>query len=54
MPGGWFGDRVWGPRKTVAIAGGVIMLGHLDRLALPSEGTFFAGLRPSWPSARAC
>ncbi|MBA4866379.1 MFS transporter [Streptomyces sp. PSKA54] len=43
MPGGWFGDRVWGPRKTVAIAGGVIMLGHLT-LALPSEGTFFAGL----------
>lgn len=43
MPGGWFGDRVWGPRKTVAIAGGVIMLGHLT-LALPSSGTFYAGL----------
>ncbi|MGW1030011.1 oligopeptide:H+ symporter [Streptomyces sp. NPDC002577] len=43
MPGGWFGDRVWGPRKTVAVAGAVIMLGHLT-LALPSEGTFFAGL----------
>ncbi|WP_411082521.1 oligopeptide:H+ symporter [Streptomyces sp. cmx-18-6] len=43
MPGGWFGDRVWGPRKTVAIAGGIIMIGHLT-LALPSEGTFFAGL----------
>lgn len=43
MPGGWFGDRVWGPRKTVAIAGGVIMAGHLV-LALPWEGTFFAGL----------
>ncbi|CAL9557554.1 MFS transporter [Streptomyces sp. ICN988] len=43
MPGGWFGDRVWGPRKTVAIAGGVIMLGHLT-LALPSAGTFYAGL----------
>ncbi|MFF3347620.1 oligopeptide:H+ symporter [Streptomyces sp. NPDC002779] len=43
MPGGWFGDRVWGPRKTVAVAGAVIMLGHLT-LALPSSGTFFAGL----------
>ncbi|WP_030423066.1 MULTISPECIES: oligopeptide:H+ symporter [unclassified Streptomyces] len=43
MPGGWFGDRVWGPRKTVAIAGGIIMLGHLT-LALPASGTFFAGL----------
>ena len=21
MPGGWFGDRFWGPRKTVAVAG---------------------------------
>ncbi|MEV0094694.1 oligopeptide:H+ symporter [Streptomyces sp. NPDC050738] len=43
MPGGWFGDRVWGPRKTVAIAGAVIMVGHLT-LALPSSGTFFVGL----------
>ncbi|MEV6795074.1 oligopeptide:H+ symporter [Streptomyces sp. NPDC051320] len=43
MPGGWFGDRVWGPRKTVAVATAVIMLGHLT-LALPSQGTFFVGL----------
>ncbi|MFI1972921.1 MFS transporter [Streptomyces cinnamoneus] len=43
MPGGWFGDRVWGPRKTVAIAGGVIMAGHLC-LALPGQAAFFAGL----------
>jgi len=43
LPGGWFGDRVWGPRKTVAVAGGVIMLGHLT-LALPSSGSFYAGL----------
>ncbi|WP_392671060.1 oligopeptide:H+ symporter [Streptomyces sp. LN785] len=43
MPGGWFGDRVWGPRKTVAVAGAVIMVGHLT-LALPMQGTFFAGL----------
>ncbi|GGM05164.1 MFS transporter [Streptomyces fumigatiscleroticus] len=43
MPGGWFGDRVWGPRKTTAVAGAVIMLGHL-MLALPTSGTFFGGL----------
>jgi POT family proton-dependent oligopeptide transporter len=43
MPGGWFGDRVWGPRKTVAISALVIMAGHLT-LALPGEGPFFAGL----------
>ncbi|MEU3979750.1 oligopeptide:H+ symporter [Streptomyces sp. NPDC026672] len=43
LPGGWFADRVLGPRKTVAVAGAVIMLGHLT-LALPSAGTFYAGL----------
>ncbi|MEW1718695.1 oligopeptide:H+ symporter [Streptomyces sp. NPDC093109] len=43
MPGGWLGDRVWGPRKTVTIAACTIMLGHLT-LALPGSGTFFAGL----------
>jgi POT family proton-dependent oligopeptide transporter len=43
MPGGWFGDRVWGPRKTVTISASVIMLGHLT-LALPGQLTFFAGL----------
>lgn len=43
LPGGWFADRVLGPRKTVAVAGLVILLGHLT-LALPSPGTFFAGL----------
>ncbi|MER5794634.1 oligopeptide:H+ symporter [Streptomyces sp. NPDC001980] len=43
LPGGWFADRVLGPRKTVAVAGTIIMLGHLT-LALPSAGTFFAGL----------
>jgi POT family proton-dependent oligopeptide transporter len=43
MPGGWFGDRVWGPRKTVTIAGSVIMAGHLV-LALPTDGTFYFGL----------
>ncbi|MFF8291168.1 peptide MFS transporter [Streptomyces sp. NPDC016309] len=43
MPGGWFGDRVWGARKTVAIAGSVIMVGHLS-LALPGQAMFFVGL----------
>ncbi|MEU6406088.1 oligopeptide:H+ symporter [Streptomyces sp. NPDC046985] len=43
LPGGWFADRVLGPRKTVAVAGSVIVLGHLT-LALPWSGSFFAGL----------
>ncbi|MFD5552274.1 peptide MFS transporter [Streptomyces sp. NPDC127068] len=43
MPGGWFGDRVWGPRKTVAVAASVIMAGHIT-LALPGQAPFFAGL----------
>ncbi|MFD7629365.1 peptide MFS transporter [Streptomyces sp. NPDC059851] len=43
MPGGWFGDRVWGARKTVAVAGVVIMAGHVS-LALPGQIAFFVGL----------
>ncbi|MFJ2403929.1 peptide MFS transporter [Streptomyces xanthochromogenes] len=43
MPGGWFGDRVWGARKTVAIAGFVIMAGHFS-LAIPGQAMFFVGL----------
>ncbi len=43
MPGGWFGDRVWGARKTVTIASFVIMAGHVA-LALPGQISFFAGL----------
>ncbi|MCX4511267.1 oligopeptide:H+ symporter [Streptomyces sp. NBC_01619] len=43
MPGGWFGDRVWGARKTVAIAGFVIMAGHVS-LAVPGQAMFFVGL----------
>ncbi|MEV6245931.1 oligopeptide:H+ symporter [Streptomyces sp. NPDC051742] len=43
MPGGWFGDRVWGARKTVTIAASVIMLGHVS-LALPGQAMFFVGL----------
>ncbi|MGW3203114.1 peptide MFS transporter [Streptomyces sp. NPDC001135] len=43
LPGGWFADRVLGPRKTVAVAGLIIMLGHLC-LALPVAASFFVGL----------
>ncbi|WP_086794020.1 peptide MFS transporter [Streptomyces thermovulgaris] len=44
MPGGWLGDRVWGPRRTVAIAAVTIMAGHAV-LALPGgQAPFFAGL----------
>ncbi|WP_066950288.1 peptide MFS transporter [Streptomyces lushanensis] len=43
LPGGWLGDRVWGPRRTVTIAACTIMTGHLV-LALPGSRSFFAGL----------
>ncbi|MFD6973025.1 peptide MFS transporter [Streptomyces sp. NPDC059979] len=43
MPGGWFGDRVWGARKTVAVASFIIMAGHVA-LALPGQMAFFVGL----------
>ncbi|WP_314174546.1 peptide MFS transporter [Streptomyces winkii] len=43
MPGGWLGDRVWGPRKTVAISAFVIMIGHA-LLATGVDALFFAGL----------
>ena len=43
LPGGWVSDRFWGARKTVLIGGVVIMCGHF-LLAVPAEGSFFAGL----------
>ncbi|MFK0222903.1 peptide MFS transporter [Streptomyces vinaceus] len=43
MVGGWLGDRLWGPRRTVIIAGCVIVAGHL-LLAVPGMAPFFAGL----------
>lgn len=43
MPGGWIADRLWGPRRTVAVAGVVIMCGHF-LLAVPFEASFFVGL----------
>ncbi|GGO50965.1 MFS transporter [Streptomyces daqingensis] len=43
MPGGWLGDRVWGPRKTVAVSSFVIMIGH-GLLAVGVDALFFVGL----------
>lgn len=43
MPGGWLGDRVWGPRKTVAFSAVIIMVGHA-LLATGVEVLFFVGL----------
>ncbi|MDG4864933.1 oligopeptide:H+ symporter [Streptomyces sp. T-3] len=43
LPGGWFGDRVWGARKTVMIASFVIVAGHVC-LAMPTTVMFFVGL----------
>ncbi|MBA0049452.1 MFS transporter [Streptomyces sp. AJS327] len=43
MPGGWLGDRVWGPRGTVAVSGVIIVCGHLS-LTVPGEPMFFVGL----------
>ncbi|MGW6919089.1 peptide MFS transporter [Kitasatospora sp. NPDC054939] len=43
LPGGWIADRFLGARRTVALAGGVIMGGHF-LLAVPSKAAFFAGL----------
>jgi POT family proton-dependent oligopeptide transporter len=43
LPGGWVSDRFLGPRRTVGIAGIVIMIGHF-LLAVPSRVSFFAGL----------
>lgn len=43
MPGGWFADRVWGARRTVAVGGVVIMIGHFV-LAVPGATAFLIGL----------
>ncbi|MFD7085871.1 peptide MFS transporter [Streptomyces sp. NPDC059918] len=43
MAGGWLGDRLWGPRRTVIVAGCVIIAGHL-LLAVPGLPPFFGGL----------
>ncbi|MER5636972.1 oligopeptide:H+ symporter [Kitasatospora sp. NPDC002227] len=43
LPGGWIADRSWGPRKTVAVGGTIIMIGHF-LLAVPASASFFVGL----------
>ncbi|GAA4851775.1 peptide MFS transporter [Kitasatospora terrestris] len=43
LPGGWIADRFLGARKTVALGGAIIMIGHF-LLAVPVEVSFFVGL----------
>ncbi|TQF05144.1 MFS transporter [Kitasatospora acidiphila] len=43
LPGGWIADRILGARKTVALGGTIIMIGHF-LLAVPVEAGFFVGL----------
>ncbi|MEU9197294.1 peptide MFS transporter [Streptomyces hundungensis] len=43
LPGGWLADRAWGARRTVAVGGTIIMIGHF-LLAVPVEISFFIGL----------
>ncbi|MEV4560571.1 peptide MFS transporter [Kitasatospora sp. NPDC049285] len=43
LPGGWIADRLLGARRTVALGGAVIMVGHF-LLAVPASASFFAGL----------
>ena len=54
MPGGWLGDRVWGPRKTVAIAVGVIMLGHAHCWPCSGDAALLRGTRPDRAWAPGC
>ena len=43
LPGGWIADNLWGQRKAVYVGGWIIMIGHFT-MAIPTNGTFFAGL----------
>ncbi|MGW2375362.1 MULTISPECIES: peptide MFS transporter [Kitasatospora] len=43
LPGGWIADRFLGARKTVAVGGTIIMIGHF-LLAVPFSASFFVGL----------
>ncbi|MFJ9952988.1 peptide MFS transporter [Kitasatospora sp. NPDC091207] len=43
LPGGWIADRFLGARKTVAVGGSIIMIGHF-LLAVPASASFFVGL----------
>jgi POT family proton-dependent oligopeptide transporter len=43
LPGGWIADRLIGQRRAVLYGGILISAGHFS-LAVPTMGTFFAGL----------
>lgn len=43
VPGGWLADNYLGLRRAVFLGGFIIMCGHVC-LAIPSMGTFYAGL----------
>jgi POT family proton-dependent oligopeptide transporter len=43
VPGGWLADNYLGLRRAVFLGGFIIMCGHIC-LAMPSLGTFYAGL----------
>src|SRR5580658_951395 len=43
LPGGWLADRITGQRRAVLYGGIVIACGHFA-MAIPSLGTFYAGL----------
>jgi POT family proton-dependent oligopeptide transporter len=44
LPGGWIGDRVLGPRRSVLYGGIVIMLGHLAMAIPGSAAVVYSGL----------
>ncbi|MQY11653.1 Di-/tripeptide transporter [Streptomyces sp. RB5] len=43
VPGGWLGDRVLGPYRSILYGGVLILCGHVS-LAVPSNATFALGL----------
>jgi len=43
LPGGWIADKLIGQRKAVLYGGIIIALGHYS-MAIPTLGTFYAGL----------
>ena len=42
LPGGWIGDRVLGPRRTVFVGGAVIAAGHVVLAIMGGSGLFLA------------
>nr|AYP71354.1 peptide transporter [Nonomuraea sp.] len=43
VPGGWLGDRVFGPQRAVLFGAILIACGHLT-LVIPAEATFYLGI----------